>query len=87
MRITWAVYDQGYIVAVEIDDYNGDKIKAGTYSADVVHSSDGKNEWYDRYIEKWKNPSRSTSSSRRSGSVQRRSAVIRDSSSRPSVAS
>lgn len=52
-EVSWAVYDQDLLIAVEDDSYNGDKIKAGSYSVKVERSreDDGKGpETFDIYI-------------------------------------
>lgn len=50
-KIDWAVYERPLVVAVEVDDYDGDKIKAGFYNVDVAHCVDGKVPMvYDIYI-------------------------------------
>ena len=52
-EISWAVYDQDLLIAVEVDGYNGDKIKAGTYSVNVDSATKGNGkgpETFDIYV-------------------------------------
>ena len=52
-EISWAVYDQDLLIAVEVDNYNGDKIKAGIYFVNVDSATKGSGtgpETFDIYV-------------------------------------
>lgn len=50
-EIEWAIYDQTLMVAVEVDGYDGDSVKAGIYTAEVGHIvSDRTPQVFDVYI-------------------------------------
>ncbi len=38
-EITWALYEKPLLIAVEVNDYNGDIIKSGKYQAEVTSVS------------------------------------------------
>lgn len=49
--LSWSLYEENYMFAVEVDDYNGDIYKAGTYVFSTLTNAAGKTGIYDIYVE------------------------------------